>query len=104
MWWCVVVWVLLVSSVEAARSPILFAFAFSSLVLAGVTVWFLGRWLSQGVRQLDGVLNHILARLFEGQLASALRSAMRMCSRHSWSVVGDHCVSWSMSRIVGCSC
>lgn len=69
---------LLVASVEATGSPVLFAFSltFSSFVRAGITTWLLGRWLCEDIRELYGVLNHILARLFEGHSCSHLHSGL----------------------------
>ena len=68
VWWRVVVWLLLVSSVESARSPVLFTFAlaFSTFVRAGLSALFLGGWLCQDVGKLYCVLDHILTCLFEG--------------------------------------
>ena len=58
----------MVTSVEAAWSPILFAFplTFPSFVRAGLSTLFLGRWLCQDIGELHCVLDHVLACLFEG--------------------------------------
>ena len=68
------VWLLLVSPVETARAPVLFplAFSFSTFVWTGLSAWFLGGRLCEDVCQLDGVLDHVLAGLFESDSSSHL--------------------------------
>ena len=68
------IWLVLVSPVEAARTPVLFplAFAFSTFVWTGLSAWLLGGWLCEDVCQLDGILDHVLAGLFEGDSSSHL--------------------------------
>ena len=68
------VWLVLVSPVEAARTPVLFplSFAFSTFVWTGLSAWLLGGWLCEDVCQLDGILDHVLAGLFEGDSSSHL--------------------------------
>ena len=64
----------LVSPVEAARTPVLFplSFAFSTFVWTGLSAWLLGGWLCEDVCQLDSILDHVLAGLFEGDSSSHL--------------------------------
>ena len=61
------VWLVLVTPVEAAWTPVLFplSFAFSTFVWTGLSAWFLGGRLGEDVCQLDGVLDHVLAGLFK---------------------------------------
>ena len=68
------IWLVLVSPVEAARTPVLFplSFAFSTFVWTGLSAWLLGGWLCKDVCELDGVLDHVLAGLFECDSASHL--------------------------------
>ena len=65
------VWLVLVSPVEAARTPVLFPLSFAfSFVWTGLSAWLLGGWLCEDVCQLDGILDHVLAGLFEGDSSS----------------------------------
>ena len=43
------IWLILVSPVEAARTPVLFplAFAFATFVWTGLSAWLLGGWLCE---------------------------------------------------------